>query len=124
MKRGITLETARLLREKGFGGPLFEYGSPDTPTCTRQDATDWLREEKGISIDVITDWEWTRDPMPMSPSDLETPDISEFTGYYYEIHQLRPHRLLYDSPLVSKDHAETEELAIRKALEFLRDRSE
>ena len=102
------------MRNTGNETPGFICTAP-----TLAYAEKWLRDEHGISIDVITDWEWVRDPMTMTQAELETPDISEFSGYYYEIHQLRPHRLLYDSPVVSEDRAKTLAVAIEKALGYI-----
>lgn len=136
------LKLSRLLKEKGFNWPCREYYARDerlghsytglmsqeewmhnteneTPgfICTAPTlsyAEKWLRDEHGISIDVITDWEWTKDPMT-----TDYPEFPDFTGYYFEIHQLRPHMLMYDSQVVSEDRAETLAVALEKALGYI-----
>ncbi|MCR4964824.1 MAG: hypothetical protein K6A41_04130 [Bacteroidales bacterium] len=132
----VSFEIAKLLKEKGFSGEFhkhywgYEHGKEfltegsfnpeyDYPAPTLQMAMKWLREIKGISIDIITDWEWARDPITMTKIEIEYPEASEFTGYYYEIHQLEPHRLLYDSAVISKNREEACEAAIKYCLENL-----
>ena len=91
-------------------------GEEDYYSCpTLQIAMKWLREVHGISIDIITNFEWIRDSMASS-TDIEYPEISEFTGYYFEIHQLVPHRLLYDSPVISKTYNKVCDKAIKYCL--------
>ena len=130
----VSFEIAKLLKEKGFDIPCREHyyqygelslysteynnwnGEDDYYSCpTLQIAMKWLREVHGISIDIITNFEWIRDSMASS-TDIEYPEISEFTGYYFEIHQLVPHRLLYDSPVISKTYNKVCDKAIKYCL--------
>lgn len=117
----VSRETYKLLKEKGYDGELkifYDTEGYTYPAIHLYDAMKWLREVRGISIDIITNFEWIRDPMAPS-TDIEYPEISEFTGYYLEIHQLVPHRLLYDSPVISKTYSIVCEEAIKYCLKNL-----
>lgn len=117
----VSRETYKLLKEKGYDGEFKTCYDTEGYTCPvihLYDAMKWFREVRGISIDIITNFEWIRDPMAPS-TDIEYPEISEFTGYYFEIHQLVPHRLLYDSPVISKTYNKVCDEAIKYCLENL-----